>query len=197
MSSRLSKTSFVAALVCISSACHAVITFDEVPAQPANGANISGVSISAPSSYQVGVPARALPGISGAALYGSGTGVVQLVFAPNTRVAFDFAVYVPPGTSFFAIATLLSGGPGGGTLQQSNLAPPIISNGTGQLRFDSSFAGAGLLPGAIQFGFTLPAGGLVAIDNLQIGPVPEPATAALLLAGLLALAAKSRRAKKT
>jgi PEP-CTERM motif len=176
------RSALALAAVCAASLAQAVVTFDEIPPRPANGAVIEGVSFTSSSLFQIGVPPRALPGISGAALYGNGGGF-EVAFAPTDRVSFDIAVSVPPGTNIFGIATFLAGGAGGFTLAQIGLTPVLNSAGVGSLRIDLPFTG-GAKPGAIQFGFSVP-GGIVALDNLDVGaPVPEPSTALLALFGV-------------
>ncbi len=190
MKNPLFRLAAAAALVCAVGTAQAVVTFDEIAPRLANGAVIEGVSFTSTSLYQIGVPPVSLPGISGAALYGAGGGF-EVAFAPTDRISFDVAVSVPAGTSIFGIATFLSGGPGGFTLAQVPLAPTLNSSGVGTLRVNLPFTG-GAKPGAIQFGFSVP-GGVVALDNLDVSPVPEPATGLLAAAGLLGLLAWQRR----
>jgi PEP-CTERM motif len=188
----LFRVAAAAALMGGASLAQAVVTFDEIAPRPANGAVIEGVSFTSSSLYQIGVPSLSLPGISGAALYGAGGGF-EVAFAPTDRVSFDVAVSVPAGTNIFGIATFLAGGPGGFTLAQIPLAPTLNSNGVGTLRVNLPFTG-GAKPGAIQFGFSVP-GGVVALDNLDVTAVPEPATGLLAAAGLLGMLAWRRRAR--
>jgi PEP-CTERM motif len=183
MLKKFSQACFVLLAAGSTSWAQAVVTFDEIPPRPANGAVIEGVSFTSSSLFQIGVPPRTLPGITGAALYGNGGGF-EVAFAPADRVTFDIAVSVAPGTNTFGIATFLAGGPGGFTLGQFPLTPVLNASGVGFLRFDQSFTNGGPKPGAIQFGFTTP-GGIVALDNLDVGaPVPEPSTALMALLGL-------------
>ncbi len=192
MQKKFSQTCLVLLAAGFTSWAQAVVTFDEIPPRAANGAVIEGVSFTSASLFQIGVPPRNLPGITGAALYGNGGGF-EVAFAPADRVSFDIAVSVAPGTNIFGIATFLAGGPGGFTLGQFSLTPVLNASGVGFLRFDQSFTNGGPKPGAIQFGFTTP-GGIVALDNLDVGaPVPEPATALLAAAGLALVLARRKQ----
>ncbi len=193
-----------------------MLTFDELPMQPANGLTFAGVTFgftedgvpSTDAQYDVPGPSPALY-LSSPVLGGplSPSVVMQLLMSFDTPVVtLDFAIALDTLDSETPGANLTLYDGQGNVLNTYDINTSVlIANGFSEALFsygDPSILGSLSGPPVSQAALTFPlnvTADLFAIDNLTLVETPEPATWIYVpggMAGIAALALLRRRAKR-